>query len=172
MSASKLALIIYKFLLQFLYGEGDCRNNYRGTIPINLDAPFNMGAEANELYHPELGHTTWMQLLARLSFNVNWQGEIPVVEMHYHHTEFDFTLTAECPYSIKLEMIHCSGDPRVYEYLSFLLESVLIHIMHDIIKPLQPAPLHQECVCLADWIPKPPARPAICKRKHNEVDDE
>lgn len=167
----RLAKIMSDYLLARLYGKGDCRNKYHGNFPINLDAPFNMGAEAIEPCHPELS-ITWMQLLARLSFTVNWQGEIPVVEMHHYHPDYDFTITAECLHSIKVEMMPSSGDARVYECLTSLLENIFEIIMQDIIRPLVPARLAQECVCLATWMPPtPPTRAPICKRKHGEMDE-
>ena len=156
MSASKLAKIITDFLVPYVY-SGGIKNIYYGNIPINLDAPFNMGEAASEICHPELDDT-WMILLSRLTFAVTWSDNVPNVDMIHNHETYYFSYTAECPSSIKLEIHQCAIETPVHARLRLLMFDVFKNIMLEIIKPLLPKNIEENFVCSAVWN-TPPTEP-------------
>lgn len=159
--------IIVKFLTEQVFCPDGRKNSYRGNIPINLDAPFNMGEKVNMQCHPELVKRipdnydvptalidlSWMQLLSRLTFDVMWRDNIPIVVMHYHHEIYNMTYTAECQYSIQLKIMNSEVETTAYRRLHKLLHKLLHDIFETImvgfINHLDSLDTQPECVCLA-----------------------
>jgi len=165
-----LARIIFNYLDCQVSNPDGSKNPYRGNIPINLDAPFNMGEMALEQCHPELDGISWMQLLARITFTVSRQEEIPKVVMHYLHETHNFTYTAECAYSIKLNILQCAIETPTYKTLRALLYDVFQSIMKGFTRQSSSIDTQPECVCLAIWDSILPDQQANNKRKHDAVE--
>jgi len=161
---SKIVLEYLKLQVFFPYGS---KNAYHGSIPINLDAPFNMGDKAQEQCHPELPFS-WMQLLTHLNFTVMWQDGIPIVVMHHNHDVYNFTYTAECPSSIQLKILKCALETTAYKSLRSLLHDVFRIIMISFTQHLTALDTPPECVCLAIF--QSSAEQRDRKRKHGDVE--
>jgi len=162
---------ILKFLTSRVFCPDGRKNFYRGNIPINLDASFNMGEKALIQCHPNLD-ISWMQLLSRLTFIVMWKDNIPIVIMHYHHEIYNITYTAECPYSIQLKILNSAVQTTAYKSLCSLLHDIFETIMVKFINHLDSVNIQLlECVCLANWdIPSEPEHENNSKRKLDKVD--
>jgi len=169
-----LAKIIIAYLAPWILNPDGSKNPYRGNIPLNLDAPCNMGAKALEQCHPELD-ISWMRLLAQLTFTISWEDGIPTVVMNYYgvadHTPH-FEYIGQCPSSIQQKILVCGLDTPEYKTIRALVYDVFQNIMIELTKLLNP---HPDCVCLAIWdIPPPVEYKAITnentKRKHDDVE--
>ena len=165
-----LARIIFNYLEYCMLNPDGSKNSYSGNIPINLDAPFNMGEMALAQCHPELDGISWMQLLAYLTFKVSWQHDIPTVIMHYYYETHNFTYTAECPDSIKLNILQCAFETPTYKTLRTLLYDVFQSIMKGFTRQLSSRDTQPECVCLAIWDNILPDQQINNKRKHDAVE--
>jgi len=167
-----LAELIVKFLTSRVFCPDGRKNFYRGNIPINLDTSINFNLREKALIqcHPNLD-ISWMQLFARITFIVMWRDNIPIVIMHYHHEINNFTYTAECPYSIQLNILKCAVETTAYKILRSLLYDIFETIMVGFISQLNLVDTHQEYVCLANLaIPSEPEHTDNSKRKLDKVE--
>lgn len=162
--------IIVRYLDCKTLSPDGIQKDYHGNIPINLDAPFNMGEMALEQCNHLLDGISWMNLITRLTFNVSLQEENTTVCMHYLHEMHNFTYTAECAYSIRLEILQCAIETPIYRTLRTFLYDVFQSIMKGFTRQQSSRDTQQECICLSTRDNIPPAQNAQNKRKHNDTE--
>lgn len=169
MSLSKEISDMSRIILEFIR-----KDSYKGKIPANLDASFNMSEKAKEKCHPELD-ISWMQLLASLYFSVSCQDNYYIVEMVFYGQEYRITYSANCPFNItqKNDKQRAIETPS-YKIICELLYNILKEIMFGLTN--QQRPMDEDrpaCVCLDKWRSQSPElnqQVTPYKRKHDDVD--
>ena len=128
-----LAKIVVRYLTARMFYLDGQKQSFSGSIPVNLDAPFNMGKKAREICHPNIG-ISWMRLLASLKFTVTWEGNRATVLMYHYHEIYHFAYAATCPHSIKLALIQFSIENSIYRTILALAHDILKSIMIELYK--------------------------------------
>jgi hypothetical protein len=168
-----LAKIITNYLKVQVLGQDGLKKSYLGNIPINLDAPFNMGEKALDQCHPELD-MSWMQLLAQLTFTISWQDDIPTFIMNYynviHYDTHNFSYSAESPSSIQLKILVCGIDTSQYKTIRALIHDVFKNIMIEFVSLQDSKQVHPDCICLAIWDGSAEQNESNNKRKRDDME--